>query len=250
MAQIFDVIKAAAKIALSEAEVYNSQLVSGPFLNRLTGAPYESQLPVAVRMMRSGDCLLTTLRALPSSLVGEHAAQDLEKAMTGLGARAIFQDRGEGFRDVEHVHQGITALMRASRGEQPQVITAELVRLAHDQEAPYSRMWAPLSESLSKLLEANQFGPLLEIVKGLPTVEDDNDLGCVLSRAQSTLMGEYLDSKEEKVGRLAFALLVLDNQVMGAEVGMSYEEYIAFEESRHLAVNPQPHQSHSHSPGF
>ena len=223
--------------ARAAAADYASKFQDGPALNSFNGKPAAEQLKTAVRMIRSGDCLLHVMRSLPQTHELAQAAGGLDQQMRACIARALVYERPGKVQDEAHGARVLKDLV----GYTANTIHSEaIIDKVFGAESPYKSMWEPLKVAVETQISAGKDAMLADMITRLKTVEDDNDLACVISSARRWAVGEYLGSFEEAQGDLVYTLAKCDCEVMQGSMTMSREDYLESEVAAYERLEPKP----------
>jgi hypothetical protein len=229
-ADLESVLKNAAAEAADAAEHLSALLADGPMKNAFNNIPYPKQIPALVPRMRSGDCLKIICVNLPESAETIKAAMTITRAMQDVAARALAMDEPR----LPTVEAASTALEKIIGYDSNTVHTVALVHTVYGEEAPFGSMWEPLKAVVLTLVQAQEFDGLERLIEAVRGVNDDNDLGCAISSVNRIVIQKMRgaaehgeDARAEELGQLSYALSKLDNKVMGSELTVSREEYVA-----------------------
>lgn len=226
----------ASKQAITEAQRlvgnYESIGNDGPYMNPFTNQPHEQQMASCVRNIRSGDVLRVCMQALPESAELLVAEMQLDESMRAYASRMLVHERPDDFSRPEIARRCLEETVKYERGS---VHSNELVKALYtDSQAPYQKIWEPLSDFVKLMTESNEDELFAAFISRVAGIEDDNDLGCAIGAVYQAALPRYLDGGHDDVeGQLLYSISAIDSRVMGSELELNRAELLAYELNRH-----------------
>ena len=226
---IDELVQAAAE----QERFYSGFLVDGP-LKSIGGERSPAQLAGTIRFLRSGDCTVTALQALPTHHKIDSAIHGLAIAMLAVAGRGVMHERPEHIVSEQHAQRVVTDLTQYDPSR-PGVLTESMITGMLGMTSQNRFMWQPIKEVVQLLVSMDETAELSRFIRKLDSVGDDNDLACIVGNMTSRFMDRFKRG-DTSAGDLAYRLAQQDNAIMGSRLDVSRNDYLGVQSERPAAI--------------